>query len=110
MELAKSIFETNSCQTTSVDEPLLKDLQGEVLLIRSAQGITVCSRNAGNIKALTPSWMVKLSSPKATFIAGEISEKGGRFEFIGKSRAIEIIAEWVFEQIESCFECQELQR
>jgi len=103
MQLAKIISQPNSCQTIPVDEPLLKDLQGEVVLIRSAQGITVCSRNAGNIRNLTPSWMQEISSPKATFIAGEISAKGGRFEFIGKSRAIEIIAEWVFDQIEPCF-------
>jgi len=103
MQLVKIISQTNSCRTIPVNEPLLKDLQGEVILIRSERGITVCSRNSENVKKLAQSWLLELSSPKATFIAGEIHENGGRFEFIGKDRAIELIAEWVFDQIQPCF-------
>ena len=90
-----------SSQRTPVKNPLLKDVQGEVILIRSPRGITVCARNSASMTKHAPSWLYSIVYSEA-IIAGNVSKKGGRFEFIRKEQAIEVIGKWVFEQIQSC--------
>lgn len=82
-----------------VSDKLLKDIRGEVLLIRTYQGTTICSQLADKMLQQALSWLLLAGDELKTngFIAGYVSEKGGKFAIINRDQAVELIAIWIFE-------------
>lgn len=93
--------ESRSQQSIPVKDILLKDVQGEVILIRSAQETTICSRNADDLIKKAPEWFFSIVYSES-IVAGNVSQKGGRFEPVRKDQAIDRIGKWVFEKMKLC--------
>jgi len=81
-----------------VSDQLLNEVHGEVLLIRTAYATTICQRSARNMRQHVIDWLVLAGSEKASFIAGKMSENGGRFQVVTRDQAIELIATWIFKE------------
>lgn len=83
-----------------VSDKLLSEVGGDVLFIHSVHGTTICERSVEDMRQQSLSWLVKADTEKASFIAGHVSEKGGRFQIITKDQAVELLAVWVFEEVQ----------
>ena len=84
-----------------VSDQLLGEIHGEVLLIRSTHSTTICKRSAGNMKRQALSWLYLAGTEQdVIFIAGNISDKGGRFQIIKRDQAVELIGMWIFKDIQ----------
>lgn len=102
------MLETNSSLASVVVDPrelvsdqLLNDVHGEVLLIRSNQVTTICKRSANDMRQQAFSWLHMAGTDKnASFIAGRVSDKGGRFQIVSRDQAVELIALWIFEELQ----------
>jgi hypothetical protein len=81
-----------------VSDQLLNEVHGEVLLIRTAYATTICQRSARNMIKHVRDWLVLAATEKASFIAGKMSENGGRFQVVTRDQAIELIATWIFKE------------
>ena len=81
-----------------VSDQLLNEVHGEVLLIRTAYATTICQRSARNMRQHVMDWLVSAATEKASFIAGKMSENGGRFQVVTRDQAIELIATWIFKE------------
>lgn len=102
MQAAKTLkpFVTLIDPKELVSDQLLKDVKGEVVLIRHDLGTIICSRSAENMKQQVVSWLnLAGTAENASFITGRITDKGGRFRIINRESAVEIIALWIFEVI-----------
>lgn len=97
MELKNVSTPNKSSQINTIKDPLLKDVQGDIIMIRSPQGVTVCVRNAADTEKF-PLWLRSIVYSKA-MVAGHVSKKGGRFKFIGKEQAVKVICNWMLEQL-----------
>lgn len=84
-----------------ISDQLLKHFRGEVLVINSNQS-TIYQRSAGNMRQRSLSWLNMVANAKCTrFIAGRVSEKGGRFRIVTRAEALQIIARWLFEDLQN---------
>ncbi len=81
-----------------VSDQLLNEVHGEVLVIRTAYATTICQRSAKNMRQHVMDWLVLAATQKASFIAGKMSENGGRFQVVTRDQAIELIATWIFKE------------
>ncbi len=81
-----------------VSDQLLNQVQGEVLFIRTAYATTICQRSARNMSKHVMDWLVLAGTEKASFIAGKMSENGGRFQVVTRNQAIELITKWIFKE------------
>lgn len=81
-----------------VSDQLLNEVHGEVLLIRTAYATTICQRSARSMRQHVMDWLVLAGTEKARFIAGKMSENGGRFQVVTRDQAIELIATWIFKE------------
>lgn len=83
-----------------VNDQLLNKVHGEILLIHTAYTTTICKRTAGNMRQKALTWLYRADSENASFFAGKMSEKGGRFQVITRNQAIELIGTWIFEELQ----------
>ncbi len=83
-----------------VNDQLLGEVYGEILLIRSAQTTTICKRTAGNMRQQALTWLYRAGTENASFLVGKMSEKGGRFQVVTRDQAIELIGIWNFKGLQ----------
>ena len=82
-------------------DQLLGEIHGEVLLIRSTHSTTICKRSAKNMRRQALSWLYLAGTENdVSFIAGRVSDKGGRFQIIKRNQAVELIAMWIIEEMQ----------
>lgn len=82
-----------------VSDQLLNEVYGEILLIRTLHTTTICKRTAPNMKLLALTWLYRAGTEKASFLAGQMSKKGGRFKVVSRDQAIESLGRWIFEEV-----------
>ncbi len=102
MQFAKQIpFNVIVDPLDLVSNQLLGEIHGAVLLIRSTQSTTICKRSAKNMRRQALSWLYLAGTDKdASFIAGRVSDKGGRFQIIKRNQAVELLAKWIIEEMQ----------
>ncbi len=83
-----------------VSDQLLNEVYGEILLIRTAHTTTICKRTAGNIRQQALTWFYRSGTESASFLAGKMSGKGGRFQVITRGQAIEVLGTWIFKELQ----------
>jgi hypothetical protein len=82
-----------------VRDQLLNELHGDVLLIRTAHTTTICRRSASNMRQQALTWLMEAVTEKASYLAGKVSAKGGRFRVVSRTQAVELIATWIFKEL-----------
>ncbi|MBM9514263.1 hypothetical protein [Desulfogranum marinum] len=82
-----------------VGDQLLREVDGDVLLIRSTHVSTMCTCSARKRRRqLLACLYLAGTDADASFIAGRVSARGGRFQVISREQAVELLARWIVEQ------------
>lgn len=99
MTTQKSISITAMLPHALVSNQMLNQIHGDILLIRANNVTQICNRSAATMRQQAISWLnMAANEKKACFIVGHISAVGGRFQFITRDQAIELVAVWIFEE------------
>ncbi len=83
-----------------VSDQMLSEVHGEILLIRTVHTTTICKRTAGNMRQQALTWLYRAGTENASFLAGKMSEKGGRFQVVTRDHAIELLGTWIFKELQ----------
>lgn len=101
MQIAQTIHPVTVAEPHElVSDQMLSEVHGEILLIRTAHTTTICNRTAGNMRQQALTWLYRAGTENASFLAGKMSEKGGRFQVVTRGQAVELLAVWIFEEVQ----------
>lgn len=78
---------------------LISEVQGEILIIRTAQELIACERSSDHLEEHLFSWLLTARTEPASFIGGKVSETGGRFQILNKSEALKLLETWILEEL-----------
>lgn len=101
MQTAQTIHPVTVAETQElVSDQFLSEVSGEILLIRTAHTTTICKRTVGNMRQQALTWFYRAGTENASFLAGKMSEKGGRFQVVTRDQAVELIGTWIFKELQ----------
>ena len=82
------------------DDELLRDIQGEVLIVQAGESLKVFSLQEVYLPVeITAEFIAMAQEPDASYLIGGITSSGGKFRSVIREEAIGRIGEWIFEMI-----------